>query len=140
MTTAQNAPASARQQLVEVSGIPGYMTTKEGGEVTAEPGKAYDGGSLSPEVMSAPSEIGNVTVSKLYRPAIHGPILRELRRKVGRHRTTVSVWDTDPDLGPIGQPTVYPDALLVRVTSPDLDAGSADPSSFELEFAVAEEA
>lgn len=132
-----NAIASARQQLWEVPGIPGYMTTKAGGERSAETSKAWDGGSLEPEVMSSPAETGNVTFTKLYRPGVHGAILRELERKVGRHRVTVSGYDTDPDLGVIGAPiAVYPDALLVRVSRPDSDAGSSDASSFELEFAV----
>lgn len=131
-----NAIASARQQLWEVAGIPGYMTTKTGGERTAETSKAWDGGQTEPEVMSSPAETGNITVTKLYRPAVHGRILRELDRKTGRYRTTLSGWDADPDLGPIGEPRVYPNALLVRVTWPDSDAGSSDPSSFELEFAI----
>lgn len=140
MTTIQNAPASARQQLVEVAGIPGYMATKEGGEIEAETSKVWDGGALKPESMSGPAETGNVTVSKPYRPAIHGPILKALAKQVGAWRTTVSVYDTDPDLGPIGQPTVYANALLVRMARPELDASSSDASSFELEFAVDEEA
>lgn len=135
-----NAPASARQQLVEVAGIPGYMSTKEGGEVAAETSQSWDGGSLKPENLSAPSTTGNVTTSKPYRPLIHGPILKTWAKQVGRLRTTVSVWDTDPDLGPVGSPQVYANALLVRLKRPDHDASSADPGMFELEFAVDEEA
>lgn len=140
MTTDVNAPASARQQLVEVAGIPGYFGTKTGGEIAAETSKAWDGGSTKPENLSAPAETGNVTVSKMYRPAVHGSILKGLGKQVGRWRTTLSVWDTDPDLGPVGEPTIYADALLVRMQRPDHDAGGNDASMFELEFAVAEEA
>lgn len=135
-----NAPASQRQQLVQVSGIPGFMTTKEGGDIEAETTKTRDGGSLTTETMSSPSETGNVTVSKLYRPSIHATILKEWGRRVGILRTTVSVWDTDPDLGPIGEPTVYANALLVRLARPEFDANSSDPSMFELEFGVDGEA
>lgn len=134
------AIASARQQLWTVDGIPGYMTTKEGGEVTAETSKATDGGNLVPEVMSSPAETSNIILTKLYRPALHGPILREWKRQVGRKRVPVSGYDADPDLGPVGQPTVYADAVLVRVTPPAYDANSSDPSTFELEFAVGAEA
>ena len=140
-TTANpNGIASARQQLVEVAGWPGYFATKDGGEVTAEAGKAWDGGSLKPETMAGPAETGNVTVGRPYRPGVHGPIRKSWAKQVGRLRTTVSVWDTDPDLGPVGTPTVYANALLVRLTPPAADASSSDPGTIELEFAVEEEA
>ena len=135
-TTQRNAPASARQQLVEVAGIPGYMATKTGGEISAEVGKVWDGGATQPETLSGPAETANVVVSKPYRPGIHGALLAKLARQVGAWRTTVSVYDTDPDLGPIGKPRVYANALLVRLAWPDGDASSSDASSFELEFAV----
>lgn len=135
-----NAVAAARQQLVEVAGWPGYWATKEGGEVSGEAGKVWDGGQLEPEVMGGPAETGNVTVSRPYRPAIHGPIRKAWAKGVMRIRTTVSVWDTDPDLGPVGTPTVYADALLVRLTPPQHDASSSDPGMIELEFAVKGEA
>lgn len=135
-----NAPASQRQQLVEVAGFDGYFASKSGGEVSAETSKVWDGGKLSPDVMSSPAETDNVTVSRPYRPGIHGPKLSQLAKLVGRFRTTVSVWDTDPDLGPIGTPVVYADALLVKLTRPEHDASSSDPGVFELEFAVTGEA
>lgn len=140
MANDPNAPASQRQQLVQVSGIPGYMGTKTGGENEAEISKAYDGGSLRPENMSAPAEMSDVVVSKMYRPAIHGPILRDWNRQVGTFRTTVSVWDTDPDLGPIGTPVVYAGALLRKLVRPEFDASSSDPGMFELTFSVTGEA
>lgn len=140
MTTSPNAVASARQQLVEVEGFPGYFATKEGGEVEAESSQVWDGGVLKPETMAGPATTGNVTVARPYRPAVHGPILKRLAKQVGRYRTTVSVFDTDPDLGPVGEPVVYANALLVRLARPEADASSSDASTFELEFAVEEEA
>jgi hypothetical protein len=142
MTQTQNpnAVAASRQQLIEVAEWPDYWASKEGGEVAADVEKAWDGGSLKPENMAGPSETGNVTVSRPYRPASHGPIRKAWAQQVGRLRTTVSVWDTDPDLGPIGTPTVYANALLVRLTPPAHDASSSSPGTIELEFAVEEEA
>ncbi len=140
MVDVQNAPASQRQQLVQVAGIPGWMGTKTGGEIEAEVSKAWDGGATQPETLSSPSETSNVVVSKLYRSAIHKPILDSWAKQVGTLRTTVSVFDTDPDLGPIGQPTVYAGALLTKLTRPEYDASSSDPAMFELEFAVNGEA
>lgn len=134
------APAAQRQQLIEVTGFPGYFATKSGGEVEAETTKAYDGGNLRPTTMAGPAETSNVTVSRPYRARAHGPQLRNLARLVGRWRTTVKVWDADPDLGPVGSPTVYPEALLVRLARPEGDAASSDAATFELEFAVDGEA
>lgn len=135
-----NAPATQRQQLVEVTGIPGYMGTKEGGDVESETSKSRDGGSLKTETFASPSETSDVTVSKMYRARIHGPILKDWASKVGRLRTTIKVWDTDPDLGPIGQPVVYADALLKGLKRPEHDANGGDPSMFELVFGVDGEA
>lgn len=140
MTTTANAPAAQSHQLVEVAGFPGYFANKEGGEISAEVSKVYDGGSKKPENMAGPSETDNVTVSRPYRPSVHGPILKSLAKQVGTWRTTVSVWDTDPDLGPIGTPVVYANALLIRMARPEFDASGSDASTFELEFAVDEEA
>ena len=140
MSTNPNAVAAARQQLVEVAGWPGYFASKEGGEITAEAAKVWDGGSLKAETMAGPADVGNVTVGRPYRPAVHGPIRKVWAKQVGRLRTTVSVWDTDPDLGPIGTPTVYANALLIRLTPPQHDAGSSDAGMIELEFAVEDEA
>lgn len=134
--TEANAPASQRQQLTEVVGIPGYMATRTGGERTSDPQKVWDGGALDPETLSAPAETGNIVTGKPYRPNVHGSILKTWDRQVGRLRTTLKVWDTDPDLGPVGQPRVYANALLVRLTWPEGDAASSDASRFELEWAV----
>lgn len=142
MTTTQNpnAVATQRQQLVEVAGWDGYWATKEGGETTAEVSQAWDGGSLKPEVLAGPSATGNVTVSRPYRPAKHAALRKTWAKQTGRLRTTVSVWDTDPDLGPVGTPSVYANALLVRVTAPSHNAASSENGVIELEFAVEEEA
>ena len=140
MSQAQNAPAAARQQLVEVAGFPGYFANKSGGDVEAEASQVWDGGQLKPENMGGPASTTNLTVSRPYRPMIHGPILKRLGKQVGRHRATVSVWDADVDLGPIGEPIVYADALLVRLVRPEADASSSEASTFELEFATEGEA
>ena len=131
-----NAPASQRQQLVAVSGWTGYFATKSGGEVTADTNPVWDGGSLKPSNLAGPATTANIVVSRPYRPGLHAATLKSWEKVVGRKRTTVWVRDTDPDLGPIGTPTVYADALLVRVTRPDHDAASSDPGMIELEFAV----
>ena len=41
-----------------------YFTTVSGGEISAAVEKVYDGGKIHPEVLCAPSEIGDITVSR----------------------------------------------------------------------------
>lgn len=133
-------PATAQQQLVQVAGFEGFFGTKEGGEVAGDVTKTKDGGSLVDLIIpgGTPST-SNVTVTKLYRPAVHAAELKRLAKRVLRERTTLNIYDSDPDLGPIGDPVTYADALLVRVKRPDHDANSSDPAYFELEYAVSEE-
>jgi hypothetical protein len=130
------APASQRQFIVNVSGIPGNFQTKSGGETSSDTTKNYDGGSLVPDVLASPAETDNITVSRAYNYERDHNAHVAARRKVGRWRTTVSVTPTDEDLKTIGDPTTYPDALLVRVSEPDVDSSSGDVAMFELEFAV----
>lgn len=128
--------AAQRQFLVKVAGIEGFWATKSGGNVSSDASKVYDGGSLDPDVLSSPAEADDITVSRAFDPYRDGPILRDLRRRVGRFRATVSVTPTDEDLVAIDEPTVYSDAVLTGVTEPDFDAASGDAATFELTFAV----
>lgn len=136
MTTPTQEVASQRQQLWEVEGFDGYFGTKTGGERSADTSDAWDGGELEPETMSSPATTDNVVLSRPYRPALHREQLRALDKVVGRKRLDVTGHDTDPDLGPVGDPLTYANALLVRLAWPDHDASSADPGTFELEFKV----
>lgn len=134
------APATQRQHRTNVDGIPGYWASRTGGEVTAEVTKVWDGGELRPSSLSAPAETGNLVLGRPYYPERHADLRRSMSRQVGRLRTTVTQQDTDVDLVPIGRPTVWPNALLVRCTPPENDASSSDAGVWELEFAVDGEA
>lgn len=129
-------PSSQRQFLVSVSGISGYFQTKSGGETSSETTKNYDGGSLKGEVLAGPAETENITVSRAYNYARDYTAHASARRQVGRWRTTVSVTPTNVDLVASGKATVYSNALLVRVSEPEVDSGGNDPAVFELEFAI----
>ncbi len=141
MTTpyAQDLPASAAHQLWKVDGLDvlGWMGTKEGGEVSGDVTKLKDGGSLRDLLIpgGTPST-DNITLTKLYRPHLHAATVRRLEREVLRFRATIFGYDSDPDLGPIGQPVTYAGSLLIRVARPSFDANSSDSAMFELEFAV----
>lgn len=130
------AKASQRQFLVSVSGIGGYFATKTGGEVSSDSSKVWDGGSLQPDLLSAPAEADNITVGRPYDPLRDAPVIAALKRVVGRSRHTVVVVPTDEDLVAVAKPTTYSRALLVRVGEPEADAASGDAASYELEFAI----
>lgn len=128
--------SAQRQFLVSVSGIQGYFMTKSGGNISADSNKVYDGGSLVPDVLAGPAEADNITVSKGYDPAKDARLLASLRQQVGRFTATITVTPTDRDLVAVAEPNVYPNALLVGLTEPDMDASSGDAATYELEFAI----
>jgi hypothetical protein len=127
--------ATQRQFLVKVTGIDGYFATKTGGEVEGDVTTVYDGGSLRPEKLGGPAVPGQVVVSRPYKPERDAAVARKLRPQTNRWRTTVSVQPTDADLVALPiPPTVYTDALLVRVSDPEHDAASGDAARLELAF------
>lgn len=127
---------SQRQYLVKIHGIKGLFQTKSGGNISADTTKVWDGGAKVPDVLSAPAEAENITVGRAYDLNRDASVLRELRRQVGRWRTTISVQTTNADMVAVGKPVVYPRALLVGLTEPDADSSSGDAATYELEFAI----
>lgn len=130
------AKRAQRQYLVRISGIEGYWSTFSGGNVSADTNKVYDGGNLTPEVLSGPAEADNVTISRPFDDNRDMELVAQLRQQVGTFSATLSATPTDRNLVAVGKPRVYPDALLVGLTEPDYDATSGDAAMIELEFAV----
>jgi len=130
------AKQAQRQQLIKVDGIEGYFSAKQGGDQSSATSKVWDGGSLVAEIMSAPPEIANITVSRAYDWDRDGSMLANLRTKIGDWETKISVTYTDRNLVPVGNPTIYANALLTSIKEPDYAASSAEASTFSLEFAV----
>ena len=114
-----------------------YFTTVSGGEISAAVEKVYDGGSQFPEVLCAPAEIGDITVSSFATDdnAAYGN-MQSLRGLVGRAYYNVIVATLDCDLRIPGSERTYPNCLLVGLTEPDGDASSGAPSTFSMTFAV----
>jgi hypothetical protein len=133
--------AANRQFLVKIDGIDGgwpYWATKSGGEVTADSSKVFDGGSLVPDVLASPAEVGDVTIARPYDPDRDQPIINNLKSQVGQWRTTISVTPTYGDLSAARvKPDVYSNALLTGMRLPEPDASSGDAADFELTFSVA---
>lgn len=131
-------PSSARQFLVKVDGVEGYWSQKTGGRITAETSKTYDGGNLVPDIISAPPQAENITLTRPYKAGRDAELARRLKPLVGAFRATVSVTPTDKSMVAVAPPEVYPDALLVGFRTPDVDASSGDAATIELEFAIAD--
>lgn len=134
------AKAANRQFLTKVDGISGgwdYWATKSGGEVTADSNKVWDGGTLVPDVLASPAEVGDLTVARPFDPDRDQPILNQLISQVGFWRTTVSIQPTYGDLTAARvKPRVFSNCLLVGVREPEPDASSGDAADYELTFAV----
>ena len=132
--------AANRQFLTKIDGISGgwdYWATKSGGEITASSNKVWDGGSLIPDVLSSPAEVGDLTISRPYDPDRDQDILNFLVTQVGFWRTTVSITPTAGDLTVAGvKGRVYSNCLLTGVREPEPDASSGDAADYELTFAV----
>lgn len=130
------ASSSQKMFLVTVTGISGTFMTKSGGDTSSDVTKVYNGGATVPELLAAPAETDNITVSRAYDHDRDYQAHKNARAKVGRWRTTISVTPTDLDLTSRGSATTYPNALLVRVSEPDVDSSSGDAATWELEFSV----
>lgn len=113
-----------------------YFATVSGGEISASVEKVYDGGAKFPETLCAPSEIGDITVSKFYDPDVDHSRLVSLRQKVGSCYYDVTIFTLDCDLAVPGSERVYPKSLLVGLTEPDGDASSGAPATFSLTFSA----
>jgi hypothetical protein len=115
--------------------LSGYFAQVSGGEITAAVEKIYIGGQAFPEVLCAPSEVGDVTLTKHYDQDLRTTI-QGLRTIVGRAYYEIKVYDTDCDLANQQSERVYSKALLVGLSEPEGDASSGAPATIALTFAV----
>lgn len=139
--------ATQRQIVAEISPVavpghvpgptfPKYFATVSGGEISASVEKVYDGNSTFPEVLCAPAEIGDITVSKFYDADEDSVKLNKLRQLVGMTYYDVTVFTLNCELKEPGSERVYAKALLVGLTEPDGDASSGAPATYSLTFAI----
>lgn len=128
--------SAQRQYIVTVSGISGTFAQKSGGDISADAAKIYDGGSLTPDVLAGPAEVGNITVTRSVEHARDAATLKTLRSKVGQYEATITVTPTDANLVTLGSPVIYPKALLIGFTELEADASSGEAATYSLEFLV----
>lgn len=113
-----------------------------GGEITAAVEKIYRGGERFPEVLCAPAEIGDITLTNPYPMtsvtdmAAELSAIGELRQLVGRVYFDITVKVTDCGIEVKGNDRFYSKALLVGLTEPDGDSSSGAPATYALTFSV----
>ena len=115
--------------------LSGYFAQVSGGEITASVEKIYTGGNPFPETLCAPSEVGDITLTKHYDVTLSGA-LKDLRLVVGRAYYEIRIFDTDCDLKNYQSERLYAKALLVGLSEPEGDASSGAPATFALTFAI----
>jgi hypothetical protein len=113
-----------------------YFSQVSGGEIQASVEKVYDGGSTFPEVLPSVIEVGDVTVTRHYDPAVDAPVISFYRDKVGKQYFRVEILTLDADGNQTGYTRKYEDCILVNITEPDGDASSGGPATFSLTFSV----
>lgn len=116
--------------------FPGKFATVSGGEITAAVEKVYDGGSRFPEVLCAPAEIGDITLTRHYDRKRDGAALREIRRLVGQAKYDIYVYVLNCNMKEAGTDRVYPEALLIGLSEPEGDSSSGAPAMFSLTFSI----
>jgi len=113
-----------------------YFAQVSGGEITASVEKIYVGGKLFPEVLCAPSEIGDITITRHYDRDVDSSFLRQLRQMVGRAYYDVEINEFNCDIKVPEATRNYPMCLLVGLTEPEGDAASGAPATYSLTFSV----
>ncbi len=114
----------------------GKFAQVSGGEITANVEKVYDGGALFPDVLCAPPEVGDITVTRHFDPQRDGAALKKLRQMVGSAYYDVYVYTLNCDLKEAGTERVYAKALCVGLSEAEGDASSGAPASFALTFSI----
>lgn len=113
-----------------------YFAQVSGGEVQASVEKVYDGGAKFPDVVPAPIEVGDVTVTRHYDPDIDAPTISYYRDKVGTQRFRIEIYTLDADGNTVGYTRKYERCILVNISEPEGDSASGGPATFSLTFAV----
>lgn len=146
------AKLSQRQILAEINPLDenhpkwtGFRFAQvSGGEITASVEKVYPGGAKFPEVLCAPAEIGDLTLTAHFddddqddgKERGISKKLADLRSLVGRSYYNVVVSTYDCDLKVNGSDRTYSKCLLIGLTEPDGDSSSGAPATFALTFSV----
>lgn len=131
--------SSKRQFLVKWAKVSGYFSGFDPGDgTTSEATTVFDGGAKVPDIITDFPKHANVTLTRPFDRARDWPQIRRHRKLVGSLRATLSVTPTDANLTPDADPDVYPDAVLLGVVPPAVDAQSNEAAEVRYVFGVPE--
>jgi len=116
--------------------LTGYFAQVSGGEITAAVEKLYVGGQQFPELLCAPAETGDITMTRHYDKDLDVTHLGNLRTLVGRAFYDITIFRLNCDIASGVPDRSYSGALLVGLTEPDGDSSSGAPATFALTFAI----
>lgn len=114
----------------------GTWDKKSGGEVDSEEYRYYPGGMEDQVSLGGRKNVGNVTVSRLYRLVRdHDLLMQKMISGVGKAQVTISQQPLDINGNSWGRPLVYK-GTLKRVLPPEHDSEGSDAALVEMEITV----
>lgn len=129
-----------KTSALTVNNEPRKFAQVSGGEITASVEKVYRGGSLFPETLCAPAEIGDITLTDFHEYDETGDGLYEflngIRQLVGRVYFDISIKTYNCDIAEPGAERNYTKCLLVGITESDGDSSSGTPATYALTFSI----
>lgn len=125
--------SAERQSLITVEGLNGYWQSRTGGDFRYTATKEWDGGALTPDVLTGNGDVTDVTVTRLWDDSRDGPLLPWLLQQNGRWDTTISDSQTDANLVPTGDVIQY-FGRLTGVTPPQGNSSSSAAKKLTLTF------
>jgi hypothetical protein len=106
-----------------------------GGEIDSEEAVYHPGGMAPPVSLGGRKNVGNVTVSRLYRLGRDHDVVQQLIDSVGRSSMTVTKQPLTVEGKIYGKPIVYK-GTLKRCTPPEVDSEGSGAGMIELEMTV----
>ena len=114
-----------------------FFAQVSGGEIQAQVEKVYHGGAKWPSIVTAPAEIGDITLTNYaVADTVFIANMQLLRQLVGRIYYNITVKVLNTGIVEVGNDRFYGQALLVGLTEPDGDASSGTPATFGLTFMI----
>lgn len=130
---------TARQAYYEIEGLPGYWNKSGGDTEKASSTTSLPGPGNRQVQLSGPVTTSNLVLTRQFDAAADADAVRETvirRLQNGDWRTTVHGHYEDPEVGQVGRPWTYAEALLVGNAGMDADSNSGDPLMLSYTFAV----
>lgn len=127
---------TAKRQVVGyIDGLPGPWAVITGGERTVDVTTAFDGGAKRGDKIPGIPQAANLIYSRPFQQDRDQAVQDLLVDLVGSFTSTCSRIKQDRNGQAVGKAETFPNALLVRCSPPEGEAGSGDAAMIELEFA-----